>query len=47
MCLINGLIDEEVPEGLESDNTNQQRLYVDNIAKYYRSWYMSEPFDIG
>ena len=45
MCLLHGLIDEGVPEGVEK--TSQPTLYVDNIAKYYRSWYMSEPFDIG
>ena len=44
MCLMHGLIDDNVPAGLpEKSNA----FYLDNIAKYYRSWYMSDPFDIG
>lgn len=35
MCLLNGLYESE------SD------LNLDNIAKYYKSWFCSNPFDIG
>lgn len=48
MSMMWGLIDETIPEGYEDEEpSKKQRLYMDNIAKYYRDWFMSNPFDIG
>ena len=48
MCLLHALICEEIPEDVELEKLGTgQKFYVDNIAKYYRSWMISDPFDIG
>ena len=47
MCLLSGLVEDTIPEGVEHIKSETKKLYMDNVAKFYRAWYISEPFDIG
>ena len=47
MMMTHGLLDRSMKQPLEENCNREDYLVLNNIAKYYKQWIESPPFDIG